>query len=218
MDTNLIAIVAVVVLLLVVAGVLLSRRRRTETLREQFGPEYHHAVNEMGSPSKAEAELLARQKRVKKLDIVPLSPADADRFTRDWRAVQTRFVDSPQGALFEADQLVRELMLKRGYPMGDFDSRAADISVDHPAVVDHYRSAHDIVLRDQRGEADTEALRQAIVHYRALFGELLEVASPAAAAREAERERATPRREVPLREHAMAQREPRSVNEREIPR
>ena len=218
MDTNTLAIVAVVVLLLAVVGFLLTRRRRSETLRERFGPEYHRTVHEMGSPSKAEAELMARQKRVSKLNIVPLAPADAERFTRDWRALQARFVDSPQGSLFEADQLVRELMLKRGYPMGDFDSRAADISVDHPAVVDHYRSAHSIMLRDQRGEADTEALRQAIVHYRALFAELLEVASPAAAAREADRERNLPRRDVPLREHAMAQREPRSATEREIRR
>jgi hypothetical protein len=214
MDTNTLAIVAVVVVLLIAAGIVLMRRRRSDTLRDHFGPEYHRTVHEMGSPSKAEAELLARQKRVQKLHIVPLTPADAERFTRDWRAVQTRFVDSPQGALFEADQLVRELMLKRGYPMGDFDSRAADISVDHPAVVDHYRAAHAIMLRDQRGEADTEAMRQAIVHYRALFAELLEVASPAVAARQAE-VRDAPRRDVPLREHAMAQREPRSNIDRE---
>lgn len=214
MDTNTLAIVAVVVVLLLVAGIVLMRRRRSDTLREHFGPEYHRTVHEMGSPSKAEAELMARRKRVEKLRIVPLAPADAERFTREWRSLQARFVDSPQGALFEADQLVRELMLKRGYPMGDFDSRAADISVDHPAVVDHYRAAHGIMLRDQRGEADTEAMRQAIVHYRALFGELLEVSSPTAA-RDVDNRRELPRREVPLREHAMAQREPRSAVETE---
>lgn len=210
-DMNVVATIAIVLLLLVIGGALLMRRRRSEALREQFGPEYQRAVHEAGSPSKAEAELMARRKRVDKLNIVPLAPVDAERFTRSWQALQARFVDSPQGALFEADQLVRELMMKRGYPMGDFDSRAADISVDHPSVVEHYRSAHAITLRDQRGEADTEALRQAIVHYRALFAELLEVAQPRATREAAARE--APRRDVPLREHAMAQREPRIDNE-----
>lgn len=210
MDANLL-IAVLVIALLAVAGWLLLRKRRSEQLVQKFGPEYDRALGETGSRSKAEAELLARQKRVSKLHIVPLSPADAQRFSDSWRSVQARFIDSPQGALFEADQLVRELMLKRGYPMGDFDSRAADISVDHPTVVDHYRAAHAIALRDQQGQADTEALRQAVVHYRALFAELLEVGTPQQQAqrsvrREEVREAARP--DLGRREHAMAQREP----------
>ena len=106
---------------------------------------------------------------------MPLTPADADRFSQSWKSLQARFVDDPKGAVIEADVLVRELMNKRGYPMGDFESRAADISVDHPAVVTNYRRAQDIVGREQRGEADTEALREAVVCYRTLFDDLLEV-------------------------------------------
>lgn len=205
MDTNTMAIVAIAVLLLVIAGLLLARRRRSEKLEQRFGPEYRRAVEDAGSRSKAEAELLARQKRVDKLDIVPLPPAEAERFAQAWKSLQSRFIDSPQGVLFEADQLVRDLMQRRGYPMGDFEHRAADISVHHPAVVDHYRAAHDIALRDQRGEADTEALRQAIVHYRALFAELLEVQQPQELrGRDARRAEVRP---MPRGEHAMAQRE-----------
>ncbi|WP_205964275.1 hypothetical protein [Ramlibacter agri] len=176
MDTNILAVIAVVVLLLVIAGLLLTRKRRSENLHGQFGPEYERTVGAMGSRGKAEAELLARKKRVDKLQIVPLSPQEAERFRIDWERLQSRFVDNPQAALAEADLLVRDLMTLRGYPMGDFESRAADISVDHPHVVEQYRAAHAIALRDREGQADTEALRQAIVHYRALFAELLEVA------------------------------------------
>lgn len=178
MDTNLILIGAVVVILLAVAGWLLMRKKESQTLEKRFGPEYDRAVEELGSRPKAEAELKARQKRVEQLHIAPLSAADARRFSDAWRALQGRFVDNPKGVLAEADQLVRELMQKRGYPMGDFDRRAADISVDHPAVVDHYRAAHDIALRDRHGDVDTEGMRQAVIHYRALFAELLEVEQP----------------------------------------
>lgn len=132
----------------------------------------------MGSRDKAEAELLARKKRVDDLDIVPLSPADAQRFSQEWRSLQSRFVDNPRGVLADADLLVRELMQKRGYPMGDFERRAADISVHHAGVVDHYRAAHALTERDRRGEVDTEGMRQAVIHYRALFAELLEVDKP----------------------------------------
>ena len=185
MDTTTLATIAVVLLLLVIAGLLLTRRRRSDRLAGEFGPEYDHTVGAMGSRGKAEAELLARKKRVGKLDIVPLSPAEADRFKLAWHNVQSRFVDSPQGTLADADLLVRDLMTRRGYPMGDFERRAADISVDHPRVVDHYRAAHEIALRDREGQADTEALRQAVVHYRALFAELLEVAEEPATPRTA---------------------------------
>ncbi len=176
LDTQSMAILVVVVLAIIAVGAwLYSRKKQSDRLAQRFGPEYGRAVHEMGSRTKAESELRAREKRVEKFNIVPLAPADADRFSLAWRTLQGRFVDNPKGALMEADQLVRELMLKRGYPMGDFERRAADISVDHPAVVDHYRAAQAIAARDQRGEADTEEMRRAVVHYRALFDELLEV-------------------------------------------
>ena len=129
----------------------------------------------MGKRSKAEAELEARQKRVARLDIVPLSVAEAARFHQAWVATQARFVDDPKAAVIEADHLVYEVMAKRGYPMGDFEARAADISVDHPGVVSNYRAARAIALADERGQVDTELLRRAVVHYRSLFEELLEV-------------------------------------------
>lgn len=175
MDPNLMYALLIILVLLAVAMFMHFRRHQSHVLEKRFGSEYERAVNEFGSRPKAEAELKARQKRVEKLNLVPLSPADAARFREAWKALQSRFVDDPKGALAEADQLVSELMQKRGYPMSDFDRRAEDISVDHPLVVNHYRAAHDIALRDRRGEADTESLRQAVIHYRALFGDLLEV-------------------------------------------
>jgi hypothetical protein len=179
MDTQSLAIAAVVILALVAIAVWLwNQKQQSRRLEQRFGPEYKRAVDQFGSRPKAEAELMSREKRVEKLNIVPLPPADAARFSQEWKVLQGRFVDNPRGALLEADQLVRELMLKRGYPMGDFDRRAADISVDHPAVVDHYRTAQEIAARDRRGEADTEDLRKAVVHYRALFDDLLEVGEP----------------------------------------
>lgn len=176
LDTQSMAILAVVVLAFIAIGAwLYSRKKQSDRLAQRFGPEYGRAVHEMGSRTKAESELRAREKRVEKFHIMPLAPADAQRFSQSWMALQGRFVDNPKGVLMEADQLVRELMLKRGYPMGDWERQAADISVDHPAVVDHYRAAQAIAMRDRRGEADTEELRRAVVHYRALFDELLEV-------------------------------------------
>ena len=161
-----------VVLLAVAIGFIAQRQRQSKRLRQRFGAEYDRAVTEFGR-NKAEAELKAREKRVEKLTIIPLAPADAARFTQAWTALQGRFIDNPKGVVVEADHLVRELMLKRGYPMGDFEMRAADISVDHPAVVENYRAAQAIAVRDERGEADTEELRKAVVHYRTLFDELL---------------------------------------------
>lgn len=177
-DQNLVIAVIVVLALVAVAAWMWSRRRQSERLVQRFGPEYDRMLDRHGDRAKAEAELRAREKRVEKLKIVPLAPAEAQQFSQSWRELQARFVDNPQGVLMEADHLVRELMLRRGYPMADFDHRAADISVDHPHVVDHYRAAHDIAERDHRGEANTEDMRQAVVHYRALFDELLEVAEP----------------------------------------
>ena len=164
--------------MIAIAAWLWNQKKQSQRLEQRFGPEYARTVDELGSRPKAEAELRTREKRVHKLDIVPLDPADASRFSQEWKALQGRFVDNPKGVLIDADRLVRELMLKRGYPMGDFEQRAADISVDHPAVVDHYRAAQAIGLRDRLGEADTEELRKAVVHYRALFDDLLEVGQP----------------------------------------
>ena len=170
-----IILTAVVALALVAVGAWFYRRRQSHRLQDHFGPEYVRTVNELGSRTKGESELKAREKRVERLDILPLAPPEAARFTEAWRALQSRFVDNPKGVVVQAEQLVRELMEKRGYPMGDFERRAGDISVDHPDVVANYRSAQAIALRDQKGSADTEELRKAVVHYRALFDELLEV-------------------------------------------
>jgi hypothetical protein len=172
------------VVLLVALGVaawLIYRevgRKRSQRLQHRFGSEYSRVVAERGDRTKAEAELVAREKRVERLQLVPLSPQDAARFSDSWGQLQIRFVDNPRGVVVEADRLVRDLMVKRGYPMADFERRAADISVDHPAVVEAYRSARAIAIRDQRGEASTEELRKAVVHYRTLFDELLEVHHP----------------------------------------
>jgi hypothetical protein len=151
------------------------RKKQSKELQDRFGTEYGRAVDDLGSRTKAESELKARERRVGSLDIAPLSSAEAARFNGSWNALQGRFVDDPRGVVVQADQLVRELMLKRGYPMGDFERRAADISVNYPTVVQNYRAAQAIALRGERGEASTEELRKAVVHYRALFDELLEV-------------------------------------------
>jgi hypothetical protein len=175
--TNWIILAGVLIVALVAVGAWLfsQKQKQSQRLRERFGPEYDRAVTEFGGCTKAESALKAREKRVERLDITPLEPAEAARFTQAWAALQGRFIDNPKGVVVQADHLVRELMLKRGYPMGDFEGRAADISVDHPAVVETYRAAQTIAGRDERGEADTEELRKAVVYYRTLFDELLEV-------------------------------------------
>ena len=176
MNTQTLIIVAIVAVLLIATGAyLVYQKKQSQRLKQRFGPEYGAVVEELGSGAKAEAELKKREKRVERLAIVPLAPAEATRFTQAWISLQGSFIDDPKGVLVQADQLVRELLLKRGYPMADFERRAADISVDHPAVVSNYRAAQLIVARDQRGEADTEELRKAVVHFRALFDELLGV-------------------------------------------
>ena len=169
--------VLIVALVAVFAWAQIQRKRKQQSLnlRQRFGPEYDRTVNELGNRGKAEAELEARTKRVARLDIVPLAVGEASRFKEAWNAVQARFVDDPKAAVVKADRLVYELMAKRGYPMGDFEARAADISVDHPGVVSNYRAARAIALADESGQADTELLRRAVVHYRALFDELLVV-------------------------------------------
>jgi hypothetical protein len=169
-------IVAIVVLIAIVAVAAwwLGQRRRTDRLRERFGPEYERTVDVAEDRGRAESELEARQQRVDSLDIRPLSGPDRARFGERWRVIQALFVDDPTMAVDQADTLIGEVMRARGYPVGDFEQRAADISVDHPQVVDHYRTAHRIAQRRIAGAIDTEELRQAFVHYRALFGELLE--------------------------------------------
>lgn len=175
MSTLAIVLIAFVVVLCAVIAWLLLARRRSVRLRSKFGPEYQRTVREMGSRTKAEHDLERREKRVRRLNIRPLAPGARDRFAEDWRADQARFVDDPNGAVVEADRLVAEVMKERGYPVADFEQRVDDISVDHPHLVQNYRAAREIIARHNRGEATTEDLRRALVHYRALFDELLEV-------------------------------------------
>ena len=169
----------VIVAILIVAALWVStrqrsqKRQRSEKLRERFGPEYERTVAEKGDTGRAEGELTARQKRVSQLDIRPLTADEGRSFNDEWRAVQARFVDDPSTAVRDADALVGRVMEARGYPVGDFEQRSADVSVDHPTVVEHYRAAHDIALRHAQGQASTEDLRQAMVNYHALFIELL---------------------------------------------
>ena len=175
-STTQIAIV-IAVAVMVVAGIaiwLFIRKRRTERLRSQFGgTEYTRAVKEGGSKRQAEAVLDKRAERVEGLHIRPLGPGDRARFVESWRKVQARFVDGPGGAVTEADQLLGDVMSTRGYPVSDFEQRAADISVDYPLVLENYRAAHEIAVRQTRGQASTEELRQAMIHYRTLFEELV---------------------------------------------
>ena len=165
-----------VALAVVVIAFVLMQKRRTDELRGKFGPEYERLVQQHGDARHAESELASRVDRVKQLHIKPITPEHRDRFAEAWRSDQARFVDDPKGAVVEADRLVADLMQVRGYPVGDFEQRAADVSVDHPHVVQNYRSAHDIAVRERRGEASTEDLRKAMVHYRALFEDLLDTA------------------------------------------
>ena len=173
--TSTILAVVVVLVRVALAAWYFVQKWQSERLQQRFGPEYGRTVDALGSRAKAESELKARENRVGKLNIVPLAPSDAARFSQAWANLQGSFVDNPKEVVAQADQLVRELMVQRGYPMADFEHRAADISVDHPAVVENYRAAQVIAARDTRGEATTEDLRNAVVHYRVLFNELLEV-------------------------------------------
>jgi hypothetical protein len=177
MDTTVLIIVLVVIVAAVGAWFFLQRQK-SERLRTRFGPEYDRAVRETGHARKAEAELEAREKRLSEFDIRPLSLEDSRRFAEDWRRLQARFVDDPRGAVSEADNVVDEVMRARGYPVGDFDQRAADLSVNHGRVGENYRAARQIAGRHARGEAGTEDLRQAMVHYRALFEDLLNGGAP----------------------------------------
>jgi hypothetical protein len=169
-----IAAVAVLIVLTLVWLYVRNRRHTTADLRQKFGTEYDRAVLTHGSERKAESKLEDREKRIQQLKIRDLDPAERERFSKQWEAVQSRFVDSPKGAVAEADDLVSTVMKTRGYPVADFDQRAADISVDHPRVVENYRSAHEIALRLGKDQAATEDLRTAMIHYRSLFDELVQ--------------------------------------------
>jgi hypothetical protein len=174
--TQILAIVlAVVVVVAAGIGIWLSiRKRRTGRLRTQFGgAEYTRAVKEGGGRRKAEAALDERAERVERLHIRPLAAGDRARFIESWSRIQARFVDGPGSAITDADQLVGDVMSTRGYPVSDFEQRAADISVDHPLVLENYRAAHQSALLQTKGQASTEELRQGMIHYRTLFEELV---------------------------------------------
>jgi FtsZ-interacting cell division protein ZipA len=173
---NTATVIAIIVAILAIAfgAFMYVQREKTKRLRSKFGPEYDRAVDRYGNAHRAEDDLARREKRVEKLHLRKLSPGERDRFAEAWRAEQARFVDQPREAVARADRLVQDLMKARGYPVGDFEQRAADISVDHPGVVENYRAAHNIAVRDATGTANTEDLRQSMVHYRALFEDLLE--------------------------------------------
>ena len=176
MHTSTIVLLAVIAVVLVAAVMWITQRRSSKRLRSKFGPEYTRAVQDTGAARKAEAQLQQREKRVGRFTILALTPADRDRYIVAWRKIQAQFVDNPKDAVTRADALLGEVMTVRGYPIGDFDQRSADLSVDHPVVVQNYRAGHDIAVRHARGEAGTEELRQAMLHYRSLFDELLEQA------------------------------------------
>lgn len=170
-------IIAVVVLVIIgaILGPVFARRKRSERLHDHFGDEYDHTVQSLGDEKKAHTELEERQKHVHALDIRPLSVSEHDRYSADWAAVQSKFVDEPGQAIVDADRLIMEVMQLRAYPISDFEQRAADVSVSYPALVSNYRAARVIALKNQEHQADTEELRQAMIYYRSLFEELLEI-------------------------------------------
>lgn len=174
-ESWMVAIAAVVVLLIAIALIawVVRAKRRSDALRTQFGPEYQRAVEATGDRKKAEAELAARERHVRELEIRPLSAVERDHYRQEWRRVQSEFVDRPQAACDSADRLIGEVMKLRGYPATDFDQRTAEVSVDHPRVADTYRRAHALTMGTSHGPASTENLRQAMVHYRELFEELV---------------------------------------------
>jgi hypothetical protein len=173
MSASTIAIIVVVSILVIAAAVfLVIKNQRSQRLRNRFGPEYARALEETGSKNQAEAKLEKLERRVDSFDIHPLTPAVREDFVASWQKIQARFVDDPNAALTEADELIQEIMAARGYPVSDFDQRAADISANHPLVVEHYRAGHGIARDHAKGRASTEDMRLAMIHYRTLFAEL----------------------------------------------
>jgi len=175
MDANTTTIIIAVVVIAVVIGAiaLVMRAARSRRLHSRYGAEYDHTVETVGGRRKAEEELREREKRVHAYTLTPLTAEDHSRFSTSWHDVEAAFVSNPAGAVVRADELLTNVMAVRGYPMADFDQRAADLSVDHAEVVSNYRAGHDIAIRRSEDGADTEALRQAMIHYRALFEELV---------------------------------------------
>ncbi len=172
-NTGLAIVILLVAVVIAAAFFYFTNRRRR--LRSKFGPEYSRAVEETGSKYRAEAKLGKLEKKVEKFSIQPLSREAADRFRESWRVIQSEFVDDPEASLKNADGLVAEVMSARGYPVADFEERTEEISVNHALVVDHYRAGHEIAVRQAQGRATTEDMRQAMIHYRTLFDDLLGV-------------------------------------------
>src|ERR1017187_7588224 len=174
MDTRvLIFIIVAAVALVIVAVILFTRERQHKHLKQQFGPEYDRAVEQHGDARHAETVLIDREKRVEKFALRPLTPSDRERYAEDWAAIQRRFVDDPSSAVNQADTLVNTVLAARGYPVSDFDQRAADISVNYPSLVQNYRSAREVMQRHSQSQSSTEDLRLAMVNFRSLFDELL---------------------------------------------
>ncbi len=174
-STAVIIIAIIVVAVIIIAAMALARRNRSKSLQDRFGPEYERTVRESGgSREAAERELARRQERVKRMHIEELPAGAKARYTEEWRTVQTRFVDEPKTALVKADRLIANVMRDRGYQVDNFDQTVADLSADHPNVLQNYRTAHDITHRSETGEVTTEDLRQAMVQYRSLFDDLVQ--------------------------------------------
>jgi hypothetical protein len=171
--TNILIIVAVALVVLVALSMVMARQKKTKQLHGQFKPEYDLTVKNLGGEKQAQAELDERQKHFETLQIHPLSESDHERYMADWAAIQSKFVDGPGKAVADADRLTIEAMIARGYPVSDFDQRAADISIAYPGVVTSYRAAREISLKNEQKLADTEELRQAFIYYRSLFEELI---------------------------------------------
>jgi hypothetical protein len=218
MDTLLwviiVAVVAIVAVALTAAYLSMRQRNRSSQLRERFGPEYDRAMSEHGNRGKAESALMDRQRRVERLRLRELSQEERSRFGASWKSVQERFVDDPPAAVSDAQDLVDEAMKARGFPMADFDQKAADISVEHPYVVENYHAARAIAEASDRGDADTEELRQGMVHYRSLFTELINKGGQPAMESQHDGDRRGPQRDrtpEPQRERrpSFRKREPR---------
>jgi hypothetical protein len=173
MSTTTLTVLILAIGAIVLAAIMIYQREKTRKLKVKFGPEYDRLVQQEGSARRGEAILESRRKRVAKFNIQPLTREDSDRFAAEWRAAQERFVDDPRRAVADADRLINEALRLRGYPVGDFDQQAADLSVEHARVVEDYRSAHKVAMEDERGQATTEDLRLTMQHYRNLFEHVL---------------------------------------------
>jgi hypothetical protein len=172
MNSSALVMGVMVAIFVVIAIVFIVKSQRSQRLKSRFGPEYKRAVEETGSKTQAEAKLEKLAKRVQSFNINELPPTARADFVAAWQKIQGRFVDDPKSALTEADKLIQKIMTARGYPVAEFEQRAADLSVDHPLIVEHYRAGHDIAVRHAQGQASTEDMRQAMIHYRTLFAEL----------------------------------------------